>query len=457
MKVLIVDDERDIRETLDMVLRYAGYETAIASGSAEALAELDKEPLPEVCLLDVKMPGRDGLDVLAEIKDRWPSVAVVMVSGHGDAHTGFEAARRGAFEFLEKPLSEERVLLTVRNAATRSELVRENVALKRRIDERYAMLGRSKPIQDVLALIERVAPTQARVLVTGENGTGKELVARNLHERGTRWKGPFVEVNCAAIPSELIESELFGHEKGSFTGAAGARKGRFELAHGGTLFLDEIGDMDASAQAKVLRALETGVVTRVGGETNHKVDVRVIAATNKDLAAEVAAGRFREDLLYRLNVVEIHLPPLHERRDDVPLLARHFLVEACRRNEIAARKLSADCEAWLAAQTYDGNVRQLRNFMERLAILANGDPIPAGEAQRLMSPRKAAEGAPVDAYADCETFEEFKTISEKQFLERKLLENNGNIKRTAERLQMMRSNLYKKIEKHQLKRDERDE
>jgi two-component system nitrogen regulation response regulator NtrX len=452
MKVLIVDDERDIRETLDMVLRYAGYETRLASGGAEALAELGKEPLPEVCLLDVKMPGRDGLDLLAEIKDRWPSVAVVMVSGHGDAHTGFEAARRGAYEFLEKPLSEERVLLTVRNAATRSELQRDNVALKRKVDAQYAMLGRSKPMLDVVALIERVGPTQARVLVTGENGTGKELVARNLHEQSPRWKGPFVEVNCAAIPSELIESELFGHERGSFTGASAMRKGRFELANGGTLFLDEIGDMDASAQAKVLRVLETGMVTRVGAEESHKVDVRVIAATNKDLPAEVAASRFREDLLYRLNVVEIHLPPLHERREDVPHLARHFLIEACRRNEIAPRKLAAECESWLSAQTYDGNVRQLRNLMERLAILANGDPIPAAEAERLMSPKKAAEsGAAADPFAESETFEDFKNASEKLFLERKLLENNGNIKRTAERLQMMRSNLYKKIEKHQLR------
>jgi two-component system nitrogen regulation response regulator NtrX len=452
MKVLIVDDERDIRETLDMVLRYAGYETALASGASEALAELGKEPLPEVCLLDVKMPGRDGLDLLAEVKDRWPSVAVVMVSGHGDAHTGFEAARRGAFEFLEKPISEERVLLTVRNAAARTELVRENVALKRKVRGDCAILGASPPIQQINALIERVAPTQARVLVTGENGTGKELVARNVHELSSRWKDAFVEVNCAAIPSELIESELFGHEKGSFTGAAAARKGRFELADGGTLFLDEIGDMDASAQAKVLRALETGEITRVGAETSHKVDVRVVAATNKDLAAEVAAGRFREDLLYRLNVVEIHLPPLHERREDVPLLARHFLTEACRRNEIATRKLAPECESWLSAQTYDGNVRQLRNLMERLAILANGDPIPAAEAQRLMSPRKAAEAAgSADPFSDCDTFEDFKNLSEKLFLERKLLENNGNIKRTAERLQMMRSNLYKKIEKHQLR------
>jgi two-component system nitrogen regulation response regulator NtrX len=450
MRVLIVDDERDIRDTLDMVLGYQGYKTALAASAPEALKVLEGPDPPDVVLLDVKMPGRDGLDLLAEIKDRWPSTAVVMVSGHGDAHTGFEAARRGAYEFLEKPLSEERVLLTIRNAAARAELQKENQALKRKVDEQFRILGASKAIQRVTALVEKVAPTQARVLVTGENGTGKELVARNLHERSPRWNRPFVEVNCAAIPKELIESELFGHEKGSFTGAQAMRKGRFELADGGTLFLDEIGDMDASAQAKVLRVLETGLVQRVGSEEGKKVDVRVIAATNKDLPAEVAAGRFREDLLYRLNVVEIHLPPLHERREDVPVLARHFLAEACRRNEIPTRRLAEPCEAWLAAQTYQGNVRQLRNLMERLAILAEGDPIPAAEAERLMS-RKPAEGAVKDPFAECETFEQFKEESEKMFLERKLLENDGNIKRTAERLNMMRSNLYKKIEKYHLR------
>jgi two-component system nitrogen regulation response regulator NtrX len=403
-----------------------------------------------VCLLDVKMPGRDGLDLLAEIKDRWPSTAVVMVSGHGDAHTGFEAARRGAYEFLEKPLSEERVLLTIRNAAARAELQKENQALKRKVDDQYRILGQSKPMQGIVALLEKVAPTQARVLVTGENGTGKELVARNLHERSPRWNKPFIEVNCAAIPKELIESELFGHEKGSFTGAQAARKGRFELADGGTLFLDEIGDMEASAQAKVLRVLETGALQRVGSEETKKVDVRVVAATNKDLATEVAEGRFREDLLYRLNVVEVHLPPLHERREDVPVLARHFLTEACRRNEIKTRRLAEGCEAWLAAQTWQGNVRQLRNLMERLAILAEGEPIPASEAERLFQ-RKAAAEAVRDPFGECETFEQFKDESEKLFLQRKLLENDGNIKRTAERLNMMRSNLYKKIEKYQLR------
>jgi two-component system nitrogen regulation response regulator NtrX len=450
MKVLIVDDERDIRDTLEMVLRYAGYETVQAASAAEAVKVLEAADPPELCLLDVKMPGRDGLDLLAEIRDRWPSTAVVMVSGHGDAHTGFEAARRGAFEFLEKPLSEERVLLTLRNASVRVELQRDNQALKRKVDDQYQILGRSRPIQAVNELIEKVAPTQARVLVTGENGTGKELVARNLHERSGRWNRPFVEVNCAAIPKELIESELFGHEKGAFTGAQSARKGRFELADGGTLFLDEIGDMELSAQAKVLRVLETGLLQRVGSEEGRKVDVRVIAATNKDLQAEVAENRFREDLLYRLNVVEIHLPPLHERRDDIPLLARHFLSQACRRNEIRERRLAEGCEAWLSAQRFQGNVRQLRNLMERLAILANGDPIPAAEAERLLA-KRPGEAEVKDPFAECETFEEFKAESERVFLERKLLENDGNIKRTAERLQMMRSNLYKKIEKYHLR------
>jgi two-component system, NtrC family, nitrogen regulation response regulator NtrX len=450
MKVLIVDDERDIRETLDMVLRYQKLETSLAASASEALKVLEGPDPPDVCLLDVKMPGRDGLDLLAEIKDRWPSTAVVMVSGHGDAHTGFEAARRGAYEFLEKPLSEERVLLTIRNAAARAELQKENQALKRKVDDQYRILGQSKAAQQIVALIEKVAPTQARVLVTGENGTGKELVARNLHERSPRWNRPFVEVNCAAIPEELIESELFGHEKGAFTGAQAARKGRFELADGGTLFLDEIGDMTASAQAKVLRAIETGSVQRVGSEDTKKVDVRVVAATNKDLAVEVAEGRFREDLLYRLNVVEIHLPPLHERRDDVPLLARHFLSEACRRNETKTRRLAEGCESWLAGQTWQGNVRQLRNLMERLAILAEGDPIPAAEAERLFQ-RKAAAETVKDPFSECESFEQFKEASEKLFLEKKLLENDGNIKRTAERLSMMRSNLYKKIEKYHLR------
>ena len=448
MRVLIVDDEQDIRETLEMILGYEGHEVQLAGRASEAVASLEAGPLPDICLLDVKMPGRDGLDLLAELTDRWPSVAVVMMSGHGDAHMGFEASRRGAFEFLEKPLHQDRVLLTLRNAGTRTQLVRENTELKRKVTKQYEILGDSEAVGKVEAMIDRVAPTHARVLITGENGTGKELVARNLHERSARWKQPFVEVNCAAIPRELIESELFGHEKGSFTGASSARKGRFELADGGTLFLDEVGDMDPSMQAKLLRALETGVVSRVGSEKDHKVDVRVLAATNKDLQVEVEEERFREDLLYRLNVVEIHLPPLHERRQDIPLLARHFLAAGCRKNDLTARKLHPDAEAFLQAQKFAGNVRQLRNLMERVAILADGDPIPGAEVERLFRKRRASMS---DPFQECETFEEFKHASERMYVEQKLIENNWNIKRTAERLHMMRSNLYKKIEKYKLK------
>ena len=450
MRVLIVDDEADIRETLSMVLDYQGHDTLQAGTAAAALKVIEGEDeLPDACLLDVKMPGRDGLDLLAELRDRFPEMAVVMMSGHGDAHMGFEAARRGAYEFIEKPLTEERVLLTLRNAAARTELQKENVVLKKKVGDRFAILGDSAPIRDVGRMIDRVAPTQARVLVTGDNGTGKELVARNLHERSPRWKAAFVEVNCAAIPKELIESELFGHEKGAFTGAHEARSGKFEAADGGTLFLDEIGDMDPAAQAKVLRVLESGEVTRVGADKASTVDVRVVAATNKDLAEEVEEGRFREDLLYRLNVVEIHLPPLHRRKEDIPLLARHFLELACKRNEIATRKLHKDCEAWLTAQVFPGNVRQLRNLMERLAILADGDPIPSTEAERLMRPRRGGAGA--DPFSECDSFADFKDASERLFLEQKLIENGWNIKRTAERLKMMRSNLYKKISKYGLK------
>jgi two-component system nitrogen regulation response regulator NtrX len=433
-----------------MILEYEGYDVQEAASGPEGLASIEREP-PDLVFMDIRMPGLDGLEALQKIRQINEVLPVVIISGHGTVSTAVEATKLGAFDFIEKPLASERVLVTIRNALDSTRLQDENRSLKRAVEARYQMVGESVALRQIWDSIKRAAPTNATVLLLGESGAGKELVARSIHRNSLRSRDRFVQVNCAAIPEELIESELFGHEKGSFTGATGARKGRFELAHGGTLFLDEIGDMDAAAQAKVLRVLETGMVTRVGGETSHKVDVRVVAATNKDLAAEVAAGRFREDLLYRLNVVEIHLPPLHERREDVPLLARHFLTEACRRNEIAARRLTPECESWLSAQKFDGNVRQLRNLMERLAILANGDPIPAPEAERLMSAKKAAEGAVSDPFADSETFEDFKNAAEKLFLERKLLENNGNIKRTAERLQMMRSNLYKKIEKHQLK------
>ncbi len=446
--VLVVDDEGDIREALEMILRYEKYEVRTAADGAAALATLDAWS-PDAVLLDVKMPGRDGLEVLEEIRRRRPGLPVVMISGHSDRNTGWAAARKGAFDFLDKPLDEGQVLVTVRNAMAMGRVERENQALRGKVAERWRILGDSAPIRAVLATIEKVAPAQARVLITGGNGAGKELVARNIHERSHRWRGPFVEVNCAAIPRELVESELFGHEKGAFTGAAAARAGKFEQADGGTLFLDEIGDMDTSAQAKVLRALEENSVERVGGRGPVPVDVRVVAATNKDLLEEVSEGRFREDLYYRLAVVPIHLPPLAQRRDDVPLLARHFLEEACKRNDLdPPRRFTEDAEALLSRQEWPGNVRQLRNLVERVAILCAGPAIAAAEIEPYLVARPRRGGDPFTAAA---TFEEFKEQAERTFLLQRLEENSWNVKHTAELLGMQRSHLYKKIEKYGLR------
>jgi len=447
VRVLIVDDEADIRETVDMILRYEKYETLLAANGDEALALLE-EPGADLVLLDVKMPGRDGLEVLAEIKRRSPEKDVIMISGHGTIHTAVEATKLGAFDFIEKPLDRDRILLTLKNAVRVKSLAEENVTLRGRVSERHRILGESAAVEEIQRTIEKVAPTQARVLVTGDNGTGKELVARNIHQRSGRWKGPFVEVNCAAIPRELIESELFGHEKGSFTGAVGRRKGKFEQADGGTIFLDEVGDMDLAAQSKVLRVLEDSTVERVGGDRPVKVDVRVLAATNKDLAAAVEEGEFREDLFYRLNVVPIHVPTLAERKEDGPLLARHFLEQAVGSNDLGRRNLTAKAEAFLAAQPWPGNVRQLRNLMERAAILVPEEEIDAEFLREHLARRRARAGDPI---TECESFEEFKLTSERLFLETKLIENEWNIKRTAENLGMQRSHLYKKIEKYSLK------
>jgi len=447
-RILVVDDEADIRDALETVLRYEKYEVDTAPDGDRALEAVDRRP-PDVVLLDVKMPGRDGLEVLEEVRRRQPGLPVIMISGHADRSTGWAAARKGAFDFLDKPLDEGQVLVTVRNALAMHRVESENAALRGKVAERWRILGTSGAITEVLATVEKVAPTQARILLTGGNGAGKELVARNIHERSARWRRPFVEVNCAAIPRELVESELFGHEKGSFTGAVGSRAGKFEQADGGTLFLDEIGDMDMAAQAKVLRALEEGHIERVGGKGPVDVDVRVIAATNKDLQEEVQEGRFREDLYYRLAVVPIHLPPLAARREDVPLLARHFLEETCKRNDLEPRRrLAEDAEALLSRQEWPGNVRQLRNLVERVAILCPGPEIRAAEVEPYLAARTRRAGDPFTA---CATFEEFKEQAERMFLQQRLEENDWNVKRTAEVLNMQRSNMYKKIEKYGLR------
>jgi len=445
--VLVVDDESSIRESLEMILSYEGYGVLTVEDGAACLGRLQDGSF-DLILLDVKMPGMDGLQVLQEIRKRNPETPVVMISGNATIETAMAAAKSGAFDFIEKPLDRDRLLVTVRNAVRQGELARENRALEGQIDRRYEILGDSEAVRRILDTIDRVAPTDARVLVTGENGTGKEHVARRIHWRSRRRKGPFVDVNCAAIPPELIESELFGHEKGAFTGAAGAKKGTFELAHTGTLFLDEIGDMSADAQAKVLRVIEEGRIQRVGGTASLPIDVRVVAATNKDLLAEARENRFREDLFYRLNVVPIHLPPLRERAKDVPLLARHFLAESCRNHQVAPRTLTEDAVDFLASYRWPGNIRELRNLMERVVILGSRAVVSARDLREFL------HGPPsdtADRFAQCGTFEEFKEQSERWFLERKLTSLGWNIKKTAESLKMQRSNLYKKLERYGLK------
>ncbi len=375
-----------------------------------------------------------------------------MISGHGTIQTAVEATQRGAFDFLEKPLGTDRVLLTLRNAVERYQLEHENVSLREAIDAQTEIVGSSAAMDAVLSLIEKVAPTDSRVLITGENGTGKELVARAVHRLGGRARAPFVEVNCAAIPTELIESELFGHLKGSFTGAVADRAGKFEQADGGTLFLDEIGDMSLAAQAKVLRALQEGVIVRVGSGSPIKVDVRVIAATNKDLASEMSESRFREDLFYRLNVVPIRLPPLRERRDDIPPLIAHFAQQIMQRTRVHARGFEDDAVAALRARDWPGNVRELRNTVERLLILSSGETVVRDDVMAL-GPAAGAGRDATAGFMSSETFEGFKQEAEHAFLEAKLRENDWNVSVTARRLQMPRSNLYKKIEKYGLNRE----
>jgi len=458
-RVLVVDDEKGIREALTQVLEYEDIEVRACGSGSEAL-QLYAELRPHLVLLDVKMQGMDGLETLRKLRELDPHAQVVMISGHGSIQTAVEATQLGAYDFLEKPLDTNRILLTLRNALVHVDLASENVRLKAEVHAQYEIVGTSRAIKAVIERIEKVAPTAARVLITGENGTGKELVARAIHALSPRARGPFVEVNCAAIPSELIESELFGHMKGSFTGAFADRAGKFELADDGTLFLDEIGDMSLSAQAKALRALEEGVISRVGSGRTLPVDVRVVAATNKDLTAEIAAGRFREDLLYRLNVVPIEVPPLRARRGDIPQLIEHFADQLTEQAGLQPKRFDPDAVKRLAAYDWPGNIRELRNAVERLLILANG-PVVTGEAvERIagLGQGEAGDARRTDGLAGAPwtraaTFEEFKQIAERTYILAKLQENDWNVSETARTLDMPRSNLYKKIERYGLARE----
>ena len=369
-KILIIDDERSIRNTLKEILTYEGFEVSEAQDGMEGLKAVEKGKF-DVILCDIKMPKMDGIEVLEKIQELAPETPVVIVSGHGNIDTAVEAIKKGAFDYIAKPLDLNRTLVTIRNAMDRSTLVNETKVLKKKIFKTQDIVGESEPIKQIKSMIEKVAPTEARVLVTGGNGSGKELVARWIHEKSNRASSPLVEVNCAAIPSELIESELFGHEKGSFTSAIKQRIGKFEQANNGTLFLDEIGDMSLSAQAKVLRVLQDGKITRVGGEKDFPVNVRVIAATNKDLRSEIEKGNFREDLYHRLSVIVIHVPSLNERRDDIPLLADHFMKTICQEYGMPEKGFSKDGYEALKKIDWTGNIRELRNVVERLIILCD--------------------------------------------------------------------------------------
>jgi len=448
--VLIVDDHRAVREEIAFALDFDGWQTVEAADGPSGL-EKAQDPEVDLVLLDVKLPGMDGLEVLQKLKELRPDLPVVMISGHGDLDTAVLAVRRGAYDFLQKPFATDRVVLSLKNALRTQHLASENESLRQTIQSEQQLLGGSDQMEQVRTMITKVAPTDVAVLITGDNGTGKELVARQLHVQSKREQGPFLAVNCAAIPADLAESELFGHEKGAFTGAQNARAGAFELADGGTLFLDEIGDMPLAMQAKLLRALQEGVVQRVGSQVTTDVDVRVLAATNQDLEAMVAEKTFREDLYYRLHVVRVHLPPLRERPDDIVLLADHFLGSACKRNGLGQRRLAKKALDWLRAQQWPGNVRQLKNVLEGAAVLADDTEIQVTDLEGNAAPQpgKSSEGD-TDWFAYAR-LEDFRAATEKEFLRRKLLEFGGNIKRTAENIELQRSNLYKKLDRYGLK------
>jgi DNA-binding NtrC family response regulator len=439
--ILVVDDEKNIQLTLSRALSMEGYVVEAASGGREALEKIAALPVDAV-VMDVRMPDLDGLEVLKRARETRPDLPVVIMSGHGSLETVRSAFKLGAFDYLEKPITEkDKLLVAVKNALALRTLREENAELRRAAGP-AEMVGGGPAMQRLFELIRRAAPSEGRVLVTGENGTGKELVARAIHESSRRKAGPFVKLNCAAVPAELIESELFGHERGAFTGAVAARRGKFELADGGTLFLDEVGDMPAAMQAKVLRVLQEGEFERVGGAHTLKVDVRVVAATNKDLATEVQAGRFREDLFYRLNVVPVHAPPLRERKEDLPELATRFLAEACDRNGRRPMRLQREALAALQAHEWPGNVRELRNLVERLAILCDGPEISAQDVTAVLP---GARRPRPDRFRAGASFHDLVEEAEREIILGALDAHDDNVSETARELGLERSHLYKKM------------
>src|SRR5919199_148857 len=450
-RILVIDDEAAIRDSLRMMLEYEGYEVVGAATGQEGLVLAEREA-PDLVLLDVKMPGMDGLEVLDRLRAMNETLPVVVISGHGTISTAVEATKKGAFDFIEKPFASDRVLVSLRNALDQRQLRDENRTLKKAVEVRHQMIGDSPGLRQVMAAVGRAAPTNATVLIQGESGVGKELVARTIHRTSLRTRERFVQVNCAAIPEELIESELFGHEKGSFTGATEKQVGKFEQADRGTIFLDEVGDMSAKAQAKVLRVLQEGEVERLGSARSIKVDVRVIAATNKDLEQEIEKGSFREDLYFRLSVIPIRVPPLRERREDIPALVRHFVDLFSRENNRRPQRFTPAALDYLQKARWKGNVRELKNTVERLIIMTPGEVIDVDDLRDVV--RLESKPAASDNQKERPgTLREFKESAERAFLVGKLRENNWNISKTAEVIGTPRSNLYKKLEQYGIRQE----
>jgi len=451
-RILVIDDEIAIRDSMRMILEYEGYEVLSAPSGQEGIALVERES-PDLVFLDIKMPGMDGLEALNRIRAVSDAIPVVIISGHGTVATAVEATKLGAFDFLEKPLATERVLLTMRNALDQRRLIDENRSFKRVAEVRHQMIGNSPAVRQIIEDVKRAAPTSATVLIRGESGVGKELIARMIHRNSLRSRERFVQVNCAAIPDELIESELFGHEKGSFTGATEKQIGKFEQADRGTIFLDEIGDMSLRTQAKVLRVLQEGEVERVGSAKTLRVDVRVITATNKDLEAEIEKGVFREDLYFRVSVIPIFVPPLRDRASDIPALVRHFADLFSRDNNLRPKRFTEAAMDLLQRYRWKGNIRELRNTVERLIIMTPGDAVDVGDLpdpirfdQRVAAADNAAERA-------AGTLREFKEATERAYLVQKLREHGWNISKTAEVIGTPRSNLYKKLEQYNIRQE----
>ncbi len=446
-QILVVDDEERIRQSLNGILKDEGYEVVGSKDGAQALKQLESDP-PDLVLLDIWMPGMDGMEVLERMKGQVPNLPVIMISGHGNIELAVKAVKLGAYDFIEKPLSLEKVLLAVNNALVFSKLEQENRVLRQEVERKYEIVGNSTEVQKLKEQIKIVAPTNGWVLINGENGTGKELIARAIHRLSLRAEKSFVEVNCAAIPEELIESELFGHEKGSFTGALTKKRGKFDLAHEGTLFLDEIADMSLKTQAKILRILQEQKFERVGGTEMIYVDVRVIAATNRDLMEEIQKGKFREDLFYRLNVIPLTAPPLRERRGDIPLLVEYFIEAFCLENNKEKKKISPEAMELLKGYAWPGNVRELKNLVERMVIMTRG---PVIEEKDVPAPVREHPKAPLEfSFFDFDLLRDARREFEKRFIMKKLSENDENISKTAEMIGIERSNLHRKIKSYEI-------